>query len=279
MRVGFIGLGNMGHPQATEIANGGFELAVYDSWPKTLESFRGRARLASSPAEVAGEADLICICVRDDQQVREVIAGADGLLSSIRPGALVLVHSTVSPATIAAMAAAAARRDAQLIDAAVTRTRFSASQGPFVLTMTGGDPALTERARAVLNTFSTQVVHAGPLGAGMALKITNNFVTWVHVLTIQQAFRLAKAGGVEIDKLREVMTGNGNLTPVSRAVIEGLVNDAGAMSEERQAFAESQGKIGEKDLELALEFARAGEVNLSMARHARDGILRSMLGG
>ena len=145
--------------------------------------------------------------------------------------------------------------------------------------MTAGDPGLTERARPVLSTFSTHVVHAGPLGAGMALKITNNFVTWVHVLTIQQAFALAQAGGVEIEKLREVMTGNGNLTPVARAVLEGLVRDAGTMSQERRDFAQSQGKIGEKDLELALEFARAGKVDLSMARYAREGILKSMLGG
>jgi 3-hydroxyisobutyrate dehydrogenase-like beta-hydroxyacid dehydrogenase len=279
MRVGFIGLGNMGHAQAAEIARGGFDLAVYDAWPQTLESFRGRARLAGSPAQVAHTADIVCVCVRDDEQVRAVIQGPEGLVSSIAPGALVLVHSTVSPATITAMAAATAERGAELIDAAVTRTRYGTAQGPFVLTMTAGDPALTERARPVLSTFSTQVVHAGPLGAGMALKITNNFVTWLHVLTIQQAFALAQAGSVEIEKLREVMTGNGNLTPVSRAVIDALVRDAGSMSEERRAFAESQGKIGEKDLELALEFARAGGVNLSLARYAREGILRSMLGG
>jgi 3-hydroxyisobutyrate dehydrogenase len=278
MRVGFIGLGNMGFPQASEIASGGFELTVYDAWPKTLESFRDRARLASSPAEVATGAEFICICVRDDQQVREVIAGTGGILAAIAPGALVLVHSTVSPATIVEMAAAVAKRGADLIDAAITRTRYGAAPGPFVLSMTGGEPALTERARAVLSTFSTQTVHAGPLGAGMALKITNNFVTWVHVLTIQQAYALAQAGGVEIDRLREVMSGNGNLTPVSRAVLEGLLRDAGAMSAERRAFAESQGKIGEKDLELALEFARTGQVDLTMARQARDGILRSMLG-
>ncbi len=279
MRVGFIGLGNMGDPQARAIVDGGFELLVYDARPKTLESFRGPAQLAASPGELAGQVDLLCICVRDDAQVREVIEGPAGVLTALRPGSLVLVHSTVSPATIAAMAAAAAARGVQLIDAALTRTRFGAAPGPFVLTMTGGDPALTERARPVLATFSTQVVHAGPLGAGMALKITNNFVTWVHVLAIQQAFSLAQAGGVQIDKLREVMTGNGNLTPVSRAVLEGLLGDAGSMSAERRAFAESQGKIGEKDLQLALEFARTGAVNLSLAHTAREGILKSMLGG
>ncbi len=234
MRVGFIGLGNMGRPQAAEIARGGFELVVHDASAAAAEAFRGRAELAASPAEAARRAEVTL---------------------------------------------AVAARGAQLIDAAVTRTRFDAGQGPFVLTMTGGAAALTERARPVLSTFSTKVVHAGPLGAGMALKITNNFVTWVHVMTIQQAYCLASAGGVEIDKLREVMSGNGNLTPVSRAVIEGLVRDAGAMSAERRAFAESQGKIGEKDLELALAFARAGKVDLTLAGHARAGIVRSMLGG
>ncbi len=279
MRVGFIGLGNMGRPQAAEIARGGFELVVHDASAAAAEAFRGRAELAASPAEAARRAEVTCICVRDDTQVREVIEGPQGILTALSPGALVLVHSTVSPETITAMSLAVAARGAQLIDAAVTRTRFDAGQGPFVLTMTGGAAALTERARPVLSTFSTQVVHAGPLGAGMALKITNNFVTWVHVMTIQQAYCLASAGGVEIDKLREVMSGNGNLTPVSRAVIEGLVRDAGAMSAERRAFAESQGKIGEKDLELALAFARAGKVDLTLAGHARAGIVRSMLGG
>jgi len=278
MKVGFIGLGNMGRPQAVEIANGGFQRVVHDAWPAAGEAFRERAEVATSPAQAARGAEVVCICVRDDAQVREVIEGPQGILASLQPGCLILVHSTVSPYTITTLAASVAGRGGQLIDAAVTRTRFGASPGPFVLTMTGGEPDLTARARPVLSTFSTQVVHAGPLGAGMALKITNNFVTWLHVMTIQQAHNLAAAGGVEIDKLREVMTGNGNLTPVSRAVLEGLVRDAGAMSAERRAFAESQGRIGEKDLELALQFARSGDVELTLASHARDGIVRSMLG-
>jgi 3-hydroxyisobutyrate dehydrogenase len=217
--------------------------------------------------------------VRDEPQVREVVEGQEGIVATLAPGALVLVHSTVSPALIVAMARAVRARGGELIDAAVTRTRHGTTQGPFVLTMTGGDPALTQRAGGVLSAFATQVVHAGPLGAGMALKIANNFVTWVHVVTIQQAFALALAGDVEIDKLREVMTGNGNLTPVTRAVLEGLVRDGGSMSAERRTFAESQGKIGEKDLELALDFARSGVVDLSMASQARAAVLKSMLGG
>ncbi len=279
MRVGFIGLGDMGAAQAAEIARAGFDLAVYDALPATLAAFTSPATRASSPAESARDAELIGICVRDDQQVSEVIQGPGGLMETIADGALVLVHSTVSPATVIAMAEVLATRGARLIDAALTRTRFAVTEGPFVLSMTGGDPALTERARPVLEAFSTAVVHAGPLGAGMALKITNNFVTWTHILTIQQAFALAQAGGVDLGKLGEVMTGNGNLTPVSSAVLDGLVRDMGGMSDERRAFAESQGRIGEKDLALALEFARCSHVDLSLARHSGENILRGMLGG
>lgn len=279
MRVGFIGLGNMGRPQAEEIARGGFDLTVYDSWSKSLDALKDKATLAGSPAEVARAAEVICICVRDDPQVRQVMEGRDGVLAGIAPGALVLVHSTVNPATIIALAEATAARGAELVDSAVTRTRFDSAPGPFVLSMTGGDPTLTERARPVLETFSTHIVHAGPLGAGMALKITNNFVTWVHILTMNQAFALAKAGQVDVAKLREVMTGNGNLTPVAKAVLDNLVADAGGMSPERRAFFESQGKIGEKDLALAVECARAGGVQLSLALHTRENILRSMTGG
>ena len=99
MRVGFIGLGNMGAAQAAEIARAGFELSVYDAFARTLDAFTGGTR-AGSPAEVAARCEIIGVCVRDEQQVREVICGSDGLAQSISRGALVLVHSTVSPATI-----------------------------------------------------------------------------------------------------------------------------------------------------------------------------------
>ncbi|MBS0580487.1 MAG: NAD(P)-dependent oxidoreductase [Proteobacteria bacterium] len=275
MRVGFIGLGNMGSAQAAEIARAGFELTVYDAFARTLDAFTGGTR-AGSPAEVASGCDIIGICVRDDPQVREVIFGAKGLAAAIAPGALVLVHSTVSPATIRAAAEGLHRRGAALIDAAVTRTRYGTAAGPFVLSMTGGDPALTERARPVLAAFSTEVVHAGPLGAGMALKIANNFVTWSHILVIKQALALAHAGGVGIGTLRAVMKGNGNLTAVTAAVMDGAERDAGGMSPERRDFLESQGRIGEKDLALALEMAQAAGVDLSMGAQAARDILEAM---
>jgi 3-hydroxyisobutyrate dehydrogenase-like beta-hydroxyacid dehydrogenase len=276
MHVGFIGLGNMGAAQAAEIARAGFDLCVYDAWPPSLQAF-DLGRRAASIAELAATSELIGVCVRDDAQVREVVAGPGGLAGAIAPGALVLVHSTVSPATITAMAALLESRGAHLIDAAVTRTRYGAAPGPFVLSMTGGDPALAQRARPVLDAFSTAVVHAGALGAGMALKITNNFITWSHIVVIHQALALARAGGVEVARLREVMQGNGNLTPVTAAVMDGIERDAGGMSVERRAFLESQGKVGEKDLALALELANAGNVRLSMGRQAAADVLEAML--
>jgi 3-hydroxyisobutyrate dehydrogenase-like beta-hydroxyacid dehydrogenase len=276
MRVGFVGLGNMGAAQAAEIARAGFELSVYDAFAGTLDAFTAGTR-AASPAGVAARSQIIGVCVRDDAQVREVISGANGLAQSIAPGSLVLVHSTVSPATVVTEAENLRRRGAELIDAALTRTRYGPAPGPFVLSMTGGDAALTERARPVLEAFSTAVVHAGPLGAGMALKIANNFVTWSHILVIKQALALAGAGGVDAGTLREVMKGNGNLTPVTAAVMDGAERDARGMSAERREFFASQGKIGEKDLALALELARSAGVKLSMGEQAARDILEAML--
>ncbi|WP_198351182.1 NAD(P)-dependent oxidoreductase [Flavisphingomonas formosensis] len=276
MRVGFVGLGNMGGHQAQLIAAAGFDLTVFDVWPDALKAFEGKARLASSPAEVGRQAEIVGVCVRDDQQVREVVAGSEGLFSGLAPGSLVLVHSTVAPATVVALAEQGDRKGIGLIDAAVTSSRMERDK-PFVVTMTGGDPALTERARPVLEAFSTGVEHCGALGAGMGLKITNNFITWSNIITIRQALRLAAAGGVDMDTLSSVLQQNGNLTAVTGAVAKQVIQRRGApLSEEQLAYFTSQGKIGEKDLSLAVDFARDAGVALPLAEHGRAFTLEMM---
>lgn len=276
MRVGFIGLGSMGGDQATLIAGGGFDFVVYDAWPAAGKRFEGRAELAASPAGVGRGAAIVGVCVRDDQQVREVLLGDDGLLSTLAAGALVLIHSTVSPATIIALAAEARTRGIDLIDAAVTRSQHG-QPGPFVVTMTGGDAALTERARPVLQTFSTDIIHCGELGAGMGLKITNNFIAWSHIVTFRQALNLARAGGVDIDKLKTVLEQNGNLTKVTGAILGPIIARNGRpFTAEESTFFASQGKIGEKDLDLAIAFARGAGVPLPTAQHGREQIFEWM---
>ena len=272
LRVGFIGLGSMGGAQARCLANSGFDLAVCDVHPQTLQAFAQSARLAASVAELGRHADVVGFCVRDDAQVRETLEGPDGLLASMRPGTIVLVHSTVSPETVHALAAQAAARGIELLDAAVSRTRMNAS-GPFVAVMAGGSAAALERARPVLDAYATDVFHAGPVGAGVAMKIVNNLVTWSGIVTAAQAFRLAAAGGVDLAVLQALMSANGNLTPVTKAF---SARFTGAATD--RAFQESQAGIGDKDLQLAAEFARAVGAEVPVAEQARSYLPTAMLG-
>ena len=275
MRVGFIGLGSMGGTQARQLAKTVPELVVYDAFPQAMKPFEGSAALGQSVADVGRRSDCVGVCVRDDQQVREVLEGDFGLIAAMEPDSVILIHSTVRPETVRDLAAKAAERDVIIIDAAVTRTVIS-GDGRFVCTMTGGPEAVTERVRPVLEAFSTDIVHVGDLGSAMVLKICNNLVTWVQILIARQCFRLADAGGVPLDTLAQVMKSNGALTPVMGAILNNPLRfeDDG----ERLAFMESQGRIGEKDLALAVSLAKSVGVPLPTAVHAKAYVFAAMTG-
>ena len=277
MRVGFVGLGSMGGDQARLLAQAPVDLIVYDAFAPALRAFEGTAKLADSLSSVGRHAEIVDVCVRDDQQVCEVLEGDGGLLASMSGGSVVLIHSTIRPDTVVDLAANASRRGVTVIDAPVTRTVMQAG-GPFVFTMTGGDEQITERARPVLEVFSTDIIHVGKLGSAMLLKICNNLVTWVELLIARQAFTLAAAGGVATEKLSTVMKRNGALTPTMGAMIEAAKRFPGS-EEQRRAFLESQGRIGEKDLELAIDLGAAMSVQVPTAIHAREFVRRAMLGG
>ena len=275
MRVGFIGLGSMGGTQARQLAKTVPDLVVYDAFPEAMKPFEGSAALGQSIADVGRRSDCVGVCVRDDAQVREVLEGDFGLIAAMAPDTVILIHSTVRPETVRDLAARAAERDVIVIDAAVTRTVIS-GEGRFVCTMTGGPAAVTERVRPMLEAFSTDIVHVGELGSAMALKICNNFVTWVQILLARQCFSLAQAGGVPLDALTQVMKSNGALTPVMGAIMNNPLRfeDDGA----RAAFMESQGRIGEKDLALAIALAENVGVPLPTAVHAKAHVFEAMTG-
>jgi 3-hydroxyisobutyrate dehydrogenase len=277
MRVGFVGLGSMGGDQARLLAKASFELIVYDTSALAMQTFKGQAKLAESLSAVGREADIVGVCVRDDEQVRAVVEGDGGLLDSMSTGSAIMIHSTIRPETVVDLAEKAALRGIAVIDAAVTRTVIQ-GDGRFVFTMTGGAEEITERVRPVLEIFSTEIIHVGKLGSAMILKICNNLVTWVELLVAQQAFKLAAAGGVSPEKLATVMKRNGSLTPTMAAFVEGPRRFKGS-EEQRRTFLESQGRIGEKDLDLAIRIGTDFSVPVPTAIHARDLVRNALLGG
>ena len=124
MKVAFIGLGFMGAQQAESLAGAGFDLTVFDTTPAATERFAGKARIASGVTDAAAGADILCLCVRDDEQVNEVLLGTGGALAALRSGAAVLIHSTIRPDTVTDLARRAAMRGVTVIDAPVSRSEY-----------------------------------------------------------------------------------------------------------------------------------------------------------
>lgn len=247
--VGFVGLGSMGGAQARELAKLSLPLTVFDKFPAAMEPFRGKATLAGSIADLGG-CDVVGICVQDDKQVTEC---CDELIPAMKPGSVILVHSTIRPATARTLAERAAAVGVELMDAAVTRTEMT-NDGPFVLCMLGGEEATMARVQMVLDAYSTNTMLVGPLGSAMSLKICNNLVAWSQIVLGLEAMDMAEAAGVPIDKLIAVMQRNGVMTPPMNGFIA-FRNNPGDQA--RRDLMEVQARIGEKDLTLADELGEA----------------------
>ncbi|MEU6201132.1 NAD(P)-dependent oxidoreductase [Streptomyces sp. NPDC047061] len=198
--VGVIGLGMIGGGVARNIAAAGLPLAAYDIRPDAADGLDGVQAPLGCPADVARASDVVLISVVDAGQVREVLAGERGLLSTGKRGLVVLLLSTVALSAVREFAALCARRGATLLDAGVTQ----AGDGMLV-SMVGGPADVVERVRPVLDAFSTAVVHCGQVGSGMVTKIARNVVTYASWAVVREATGMAVRAGVEPERLIEVL--------------------------------------------------------------------------
>jgi 3-hydroxyisobutyrate dehydrogenase-like beta-hydroxyacid dehydrogenase len=274
MHFGFIGLGDLGAAMAEVI---GDPLTVFDVNRAAMEPFGARACLAESVAQVGREATLIGLCVRNDDDVRAVVSGPDGLLSTAAPGTVIAVHATVRPTTIIELAELADRRGVSLFDAAV-------SGGPHVARrrqqscIVGGSAAVIERARPLLESFSSSIVHAGALGQGMVLKFANNLTTYMEMAAAVESYRLVEAAGIDPALLTKIMTANGNLTETMRLYVDYRTANARELLE-GGPFRDVQAAVAglaEKDLGLAVEAGSRVGVTL-LATAALRGVFRGVV--
>lgn len=275
MNVAFIGLGNIGAPMARRLLEAGHELTVFDIDPAAMSNLAALgARLAASPGAAASGAEVTGICVRDDAQLRAVaVEGPDAVLDMAPSGSVVLVHSTVRPFTMALLARHAALRSVAVADVAVTGGAHLAQSGDLIA-MSGGDPARLALATPVIDAMCRRRIHAGELGAGMALKAANNLVTMLQLLAAHESFRLAELSGVDPLLLREVMTGNGNLTDTMGRFLDFRATGPTQLGESAfVGFQTRMGQLGTKDLQVALDMAADIGIDLPGARAARDLIL------
>lgn len=203
--IGFIGLGIMGQPMALNLIKAGHKLTVFNRTRSKAEPLeKAGARVAASPAEAARDADIIMTIVSDSAAMEETVLGKQGVLETIRSGALLIDSSTISPVVSRKLACHLAGKGAQMLDAPVTGSKNGAEKGELTF-MIGGEQAVLDRAMPVLRTLGKKHIHCGPNGAGLSAKVAQNAIQATMVEIFCEGFVLATKAGVKPESMFEII--------------------------------------------------------------------------
>jgi 3-hydroxyisobutyrate dehydrogenase/2-hydroxy-3-oxopropionate reductase len=195
-KIGFVGTGAMGSALLSRLKLAGGSAVAFDIAPAAMEAARKEgAEPVPSAKAVAQNSTIIDVVVRTDQEVLQCMLGNDGVLEGAAPGALVLLHSTIRPATTKKVAELAADKRVNVIDACMTAIPSVVRQGGLTF-LVGGQKAFFDRAKPHLLNMAKDAVHMGPLGCGNVTKLFKNMVTASEALVVYEALQIAKAGGV-----------------------------------------------------------------------------------
>jgi len=198
IRVGFIGLGIMGTPMAHNCIKAGYHLTVYNRTASKCKPLaEAGAAVAESPAAVAAESDVICLCVTADADVLDVVLNKQtGVIAGAKRGAIVVDHSTVSPSVARTCAAALEARAMGFLDAPISGGDVGAKAGTLSI-MVGGRREDFDRALSVLEAMGKTITYCGTSGAGYTVKLCNQILGGLHLLAAAEALALAAAAGID----------------------------------------------------------------------------------
>src|SRR5215211_6902375 len=206
-KVGFIGLGIMGKPMAKNLMEAGYELVLYNrTLEKAEELSEDGAEVAANPREVAENSEIIVTMLPDSPDVRNVVAGKDGVLEGIEEGSLLVDMSTISPVVTEELAEAVKKKGASMLDAPVSGGDVGAIEGTLSI-MVGGDEEDFERAKPLFEVMGKTVTHVGPSGTGQVVKAANQVVVALTIEAVSEALVLGSAGGVSPEKVLDVLSG------------------------------------------------------------------------
>jgi 3-hydroxyisobutyrate dehydrogenase-like beta-hydroxyacid dehydrogenase len=263
MRVGFVGLGQIGEPMAARLASHPAGLITYDVRPGAAVD---GAKQAASLAEVAAAADIVSVMVRDDDQVRDVV---DGLTAAAPRGLTIAIHSTIAPSTAVTLAERHVVSGHHILDAPVSGGAVGARDGTLAV-MVGGPREAYERCREPFGCFASLVVHMGPAGAGTRTKLARNLLHFAAFTAAAEAQRLAEAAGLDLRKLGGVVRHSDAVTGGPGAIMLRRTTAPLAAEDPLRPILEHVLALGEKDLALALELGEQLGVQLPMARYASE---------
>ena len=259
--VGFLGLGAMGAPMARRLLAHGYPLRVFDVVPESVARLVADGAVAADSARaLAADSDVVVLMLPDSPQVEAALAGPAGVLAGLRPGALVIDMSTISPAVTRQAADAVAAVGGRMIDAPVGRTSRHAEEGNLLI-MVGGPKGVVDEAEPILQCFGTDIVHCGPVGAGETMKLVNNLLTATIVAANAEALVLGTAAGLELDTVLRVL----RMTAASNTHLKTTYAEKALRRDFSPGFAT---KLAVKDLRLALNLAIEQQLPVGVAAAA-----------
>ena len=206
-RVGFIGLGIMGSGMARNLLKAGVDLVVWNRTASKMDSLtRDGAKPASSPADLAARCDVIILCVSDTPDVEAVLFGDEGVIYGVQAGSLVIDCSTISPIETKEFADKLADKGTHMLDAPISGGSEGAANGTLSI-MVGGEAEQVERAMPFFKAMGKTITHVGGNGAGQMVKLVNQVLVVGGMLSLGEAFLLAQAGGLDLEKTFEAVAG------------------------------------------------------------------------
>jgi 3-hydroxyisobutyrate dehydrogenase len=198
MKVAFLGLGDIGALMASHLAHDPFELVVWNRTASKATQFarEHKAVVADNPAAAVKDAQVVITCLPSSVEVEAILHGENGMLESLRKGAVLVDCTSGDPPTSRSIAAELGGRGVDFIDAPVSGGTTAAKAGTLTV-MWGGDQSVFERVRPVIEAFGKKIVHAGPVGSGDALKAVNNALLAVHILSAAEGLAVLVKAGVD----------------------------------------------------------------------------------
>ncbi len=267
-RVGIVGVGQMGAAMAKAVVGRDLPLTVYDPNDEACAALGERgATIAPSPREVAERSDVVLIVVLNDDQVRGVLSGDDGILAGAHADLRVVIHSTIHVETVLDVARQATKAGVRILDAGVTGSVEGAETGQLA-TMVGGEADVLESCREVFDCYSAIVSRMGELGSGMRAKVARQVILFLQAAALHEGMRLAEAAGVDLGELGKMVEQANKLNRVQEMLwmrgTAGMADPNTDFGKKMVAAGKYTAEIAEKDLGAALGLAKDLEIDLPL---------------
>jgi 3-hydroxyisobutyrate dehydrogenase len=246
-RLGFIGTGIMGESMVRNLLKAGYTVAVHSRTKSKAEKLLSQGAVwADSPAETAGQSDVVITCVPDTPDVRQVLLGQGGVIEAARAGLICVDMSTISPSVTRQMGETLAAKGVTLIDAPISGGEIGAIEGKLSIMM-GGPEEAVEKVRPIMEVMGKAVTYCGPLGSGQMTKLANQVMVIHTIMSIAEGLAFAEKAGLDPETTWQVTSagaaGSHSLKVLGRRIIDGDLKPAFMVD------------LQQKDLRLVMECA------------------------